>query len=323
MKVIQVAQFGGPEVLTVSESPDPAAGPGQVVVGVSAVDTLFVETQIRSGWGKEYFAPTLPYVPGGGVAGRVISVGAGVDAGWIGRAVAASTGTYGGYAEQVAVPVEALIPVPDGLGPREAAALVTDGVTALAVLDGAQLNPGEWVLVTAAAGGFGSLLVQLAHAAEAHVIGAARGERKLARVRDLGADVVVDYSEPGWSDQVSEVTGGRGADVVLDGAGGEIGRAAFEVTARGGRFSAHGAPSGGFAAVDPAEAERRDITVRGIQHVQLAPEDRRRLAARALAEAAAGRLRPSIGQTFPLTQAADAHAAIESRRVVGKTLLLV
>jgi NADPH2:quinone reductase len=122
---------------------------------------------------------------------------------------------------------------------------------------------------------------------------------------------------------VREAIGVKGPDVVFDGVGGQIGRAAFEVTARGGRFSAHGAPSGAFAEIDPQEAERRGVTVRGIQHVQLAPADAKRLAERALSEAAGGRIRPVVGQTFPLERAVDAHAAIEGRGVLGKTLLLV
>ncbi|WP_346268259.1 zinc-binding dehydrogenase [Streptomyces sp. SCUT-3] len=110
--------------------------------------------------------------------------------------------------------------------------------------------------------------------------------------------------------------------MVLDGVGGETGRAAFEVTASGGRFSAHGAPGGGFTAVDPDEAERRGVTVTGIEQVQFAQPDARRLVERALAEAAAGRIRPLVGQTFPLERAAEAHAVMEARGAVGKTLLL-
>jgi NADPH:quinone reductase len=325
MRVIQVERFGGPEVLVAAETPDPVAGPGQVVVGVSAADIGFVETQIRAGGFGDHFAVTLPYVPGHGVAGQVISVGEGVDAGWVGRRVAGYTGAQGGrggYAEQAALPADDLVPVPDGLGLREAAALLHDGVTALRVIEVTGVRDGEHVLVTAAAGGMGVLLVQLAHAAGAHVVGAARGKRKLDLVGEQGADVVVDYSEPGWTSLVREATGGTGADVVFDGAGGEIGQAAFAVTADGGRFSAHGAPSGGFAVLDPGERERRGVTVRGIEHLQLAPDDMRRMLARALSEAVAGRMRPVIGQTFPLERAADAHTAIEARAVVGRTLLL-
>src|SRR6266511_1915206 len=243
MRVVEVTRFGGPEVLVPTEAADPVAAPGQVVVDVSAADVLFVETRIRRGGGGRYFDVTPPYVPGGGVAGRVRSVGEGVDPGWVGRPVVTSTAERGGYAEQVAVPSEGLIPVPDGVDLREAAALLHDGNTAFGPLEGTGIEAGEWVLVT---------------------------------------------------------------------------------TARGGRFSAHGAASGGFAAIDPQEAERRGVTVRGIEQVRgAAPEIARRRLERALAEAAAGRIRPVIGQTFPLERAADAHAAIESRDVLGKTLLVI
>jgi NADPH2:quinone reductase len=322
VRVVEVARFGGPDVLKPTEAPDPVAGPGQVVVDVFVADVLFVETMVRRGWGREYFPVEPPYVPGDGVAGQVISVGKGVDPVWVGRKVVARTGERGGYAEQAAVAVRGLIPVPDGLGLREAAALIHDGNTAMALAEVVPIRSGEWVLVVAAAGGMGVLLLQLAHAAGAQVIGAARGKRKLDLATELGADVVVDYSEPDWAERVLEATGGAGPDVVFDGAGGEIGRAAFEVTARGGRFSAHGAPSGGFAMIDPHEAERRGITVNGIEQVRLSPTDALPLAERALSEAAAGRIRPIIGQTFPLERAADAHAAIEARHAVGKTLLL-
>ncbi len=323
MRVVQAMQFGSPEVLVTSEAPDPVAGPGQVVIGVSVAPVLMLDAQIRGGWGDEWFGVKPPYVPGAGVAGEVISAGENVDSGWIGRRVVADTGEGGGYAEQTVAPAEGLIPVPDRLGLPEAAALLHDGRTALGLAEAAQAQPGEWVLVTAAGGGLGVLLVQLAHAAGARVIGAARGKEKLDLAREFGTDAVVDYSEPGWPERVLEATGGAGADVVFDGVGGRIGGAAVEVTARGGRFSAHGAPSGGFAEIDPQEAQRRGVTVRGIEQVQFAPADAKRLAERALSEAAAGRIRPVIGQTFPLERAADAHAAIEARGVIGKTLLLI
>jgi NADPH:quinone reductase len=321
MRVMQVTHFGGPEVLVASDVPNPVAGPGQVVIAVAAVDVLFLETQIRQGWGGEYFTVDPPYVPGDGAAGEVISVGQGVDPGWVGRRVVAATGD-GGYAEQVEASADTLITVPDGLSLCEAAALLHDGRTALALVEGAQIRSGEWVLVLAAGGGLGALLVQLAHTAGAHVIGAARGQRKLDLVRELGADTVIDYTEVVWTEQVRQVTGGTGPDVVFDGAGGQIGRSAFEVTAPGGRFSAHGAASGGFADIDPSDAQRRGITVRGIEQAQLTPPDARRLTESVLADAAAGRIRPIIGQTFPLEQAAAAHTAIEARSVIGKTLLL-
>jgi len=325
MRVIEATQFGGPEVLVPVDAPDAVAGPGDVVVDVAVADTLFLDTQIRRGWGREHFSVQPPYVPGNGVAGIVRGVGEGVDPDWVGQRVVAHTGERGGhdgYVEQTVVRANALVPVPDALDLRDAAAVMHDGPTALGLVDNAAIRPREWVLVLAAGGGLGTLLVRLVHAAGGRVIGAARGRRKLDLVRRLGGDVVVDYSEPDWPERVRDATGGTGPDVVFDGVGGELGRAAFDITARGGRFSAHGVPSGGFTAIDPLEAERRRVTVRGIEQVQFAPADLKGMTERALSEAAAGRIAPIIGQTFPLEKAADAHTAIEAREVLGKTLLV-
>jgi NADPH:quinone reductase len=323
VRVVQATRFGGPEVLVPGEAPDPVAGPGQVVVDVSVAGITFVETQIRRGADKWHGRPALPYVPGGTVAGRVSSVGEGVDPSWSGRRVIADLGESGGFAERAVANVEDLIPVPEGLGLSEATALHTDGSTALGLVEGARILPGEWVLVEAAGGGVGTLLVQLARAAGARVVGAARGARKLDLVRDLGADAVVDYSDPDWAKRVREATGGAGPDAVFDGVGGEIGQAAFEVAADGGRFSVHGASSGEVTVIDPAQARRRGVEVIGIEQLFGFGPKMRGWAERVMSEAAAGRIRPIIGQTFPLERAAEAHAAIESRGALGKTLLLI
>ncbi|MEV6786785.1 zinc-binding dehydrogenase [Streptomyces sp. NPDC051098] len=321
MRAIRVDGYGGPEVLVPVERPDPVAGHGEVVVRAEAIDTIFVETQIRGGWG-EAFGITPPYVPGGAAAGIVVSTGPGVDPSWTGRRVLAGPGTRGTYAELVRTGVDRLVPVPDGLGPREAAALAHDGVTGIGIAEVAGMTPGDRVLVLGAAGGMGTLLVQLAHAAGARIVGAARGEQKLALVERLGADAVVDYTGDGWTDEVREAFGGRDVDVLLDGVGGELGARAFALVADGGRVSAHGASSGGFAELDEKSARARGITLRGIADVQFGPPDVVRLATKALAEAAAGRLRPVIAREFPLSRAADAHRAIEARSVPGKALLI-
>jgi NADPH2:quinone reductase len=323
VRAVQVTRFGGPEVLVVTEVPDPIAGPGEVVVTVSVADTLFLDTQLRRGWGGEYFPVRPPYIPGGGVAGTVARAGKDVDRGWIGRRVVALTGGGGGYAEEALAGADNLVVVPEGLDLGEAAALLHDGRTAFALLESIGVRVGEWVLVVAAGGALGILLVQLARAAGARVIGAARGAPKLDLAKRWGAELVVDYSERSWGARVRAATGGRGPDVVFDGTGGQLGREAFEITATGGRFSAHGASSGGFTPIDPDEARRRQVNVSGIERAQLSNEDGQRLTQRALREAATGRISPIIGQTFPLEKAAEAHAAIEARTVVGKTLLVV
>ena len=174
-------------------------------------------------------------------------------------------------------------------------------------------------MVEAAAGGVGTLLVQLARNAGARVVALAGQSRKLAIARDLGADLAVDYSRDGWDTQVRDAVGE--VDVVFDGVGGDIGLAAFGLLATGGRFCPFGMASGRFARVTPELAQARQVTIRA--GAAASPEELAALVRTALAEAAAGRLRPVIGQEFELAAAADAHAAIEARTTVGKTLLTV
>ncbi|MFD9453558.1 zinc-binding dehydrogenase [Streptomyces sp. NPDC059985] len=323
MRVTEVREFGGPEVLVAGEAPEPVAGPGQVLIAVAAVDTIFVETQVRGGWGREHFPLTLPYVPGGGITGTVRATGEGVDPAWACRRVAVSIGHTGGCAELAVAAADALVTVPDSVSLTDAAALVHDGVTAAKLLDNTALRAGEQVLIVGASGGMGTVLVQLAKAAGARVVGVARGDRKTSLVRGLGADAVIDAARPDWVEAARAALGGGGADVVLDGVGGEVGLTAFELVADGGRFSAHGAPTGGFAPVDPDAAATRGVRLLGIQDVQMSAEEHTDLVGLALRAAAEGTLRPVIGATFPLEHAAAAHEAIESRALVGKVVITV
>lgn len=322
MRVVRVIEFGGPEHLHVGEAPDPVADAGQVVIDVEVAGVTFVETQIRRGTDQWHELPHLPYVPGGLVAGLVTAVGAHVDPAWLGRSAIARTGETGGFAEQALAAAEDLFAVPDGLAPAEAITLHSDGGTAMGLVENADVQRGEWVLVEAAAGGVGTLLAQLARAAGARVVGAARGAPKLTVLRELGLEAVVDYSEADWPDAVLEATDGAGADVVFDGVGGHIGRAAFDVTARGGRFSVHGAASGEATRIDPAEALAREVEVIGIEQLREFGPHLTRWAETILERAQEGLVRPVIGQTFPLDRAADAHAAMENRTAVGKTLVI-
>lgn len=318
MRAVEVTKFGGPEVLVLRELPDPVAGPGQMVIDVAAVDVLFVDSRLRAGWGKEWFQLKPPYVPGNGVAGVVRSVGSDVDDAWIGRRVLAHTGEnggmtpIGGYAEQATAEVSDVEPVPDQLGLPEALTLLHDGPTVVLALSSANVQPGERVLVNAASGSLGTLLVPMLKAAGAVVIGAARGARKLDFIREWGADQAVDYSEPGWTDQVGEL------DVVFDGSGGDIGSAAYTLLRPGGRFLAYGSSAGEFPKTEPA---REGVTVVGILEMGK-NVDKRAALTEMLAKAAAGEITPLVGQTFPLDQVWAAHEAIETRQTVGKTLLL-
>ncbi|MDD7939277.1 zinc-binding dehydrogenase [Actinomycetospora lutea] len=312
MDVVQVERFGGPEVLRAATVADPSPGAGEAVIEVTASDVMFLDTLLRAGWGEDFFPVRPPYVPGSGVVGLVD-----------GRRVVADTKQdvggseipVGGYTSRAVVAESELIPVPAALTDQQAVALLHDGPTLQSLLS--DVGAPRRVLVAAAAGGAGVLLVQELAARGVHVVAAARGEAKTSLLRSLGVAEVVDYGSSSWTSRVAPV------DTVLDGAGGALGRAAFELVADGGRFVSYGTAGGEFAAPDPAVAARRGVTVGGLTDLpRLTRARRRALVERSPAEAAEGRYRPVIGQTFPLARAAQAHAAIAAREAVGKTLLV-
>ena len=319
MRAVVLSEFGAPSVLRLVEDwPDPKPGPGQVRVDVAYANITFVETQIRAGLPPSpAMAPTLPAVLGNGVGGVVGAVGAGVDPTLRGIRVVAGLAGRGGYAQRCVVPADRLIRVPDALGIDAAVALLADGRTALALMDTADVRPGETVLVEAAAGGVGSLLVQLATHAGARVVALAGGPRKVGVARELGADIGVDYLEPDWPAVVKAQVGT--VHVVFDGVGGQIGRDAFTLLADSGRYAGFGVASGSFAAI-PA-TDRPGIT--RLAFGPITPQRSIQLTRQVLDHAVDGTLHPVIGQRFRLDRAADAHTAIETRSTIGKTLLVV
>ncbi|HEY6481004.1 MAG TPA: zinc-binding dehydrogenase [Streptosporangiaceae bacterium] len=309
MRAVVIREFGPPGVLRLADVAEPAPGPGEVVVDVGLVSVTFVETQVRAGRPPNpAMLPVLPAILGNGVGGTVA-----------GRRVVASLGGTGGYAERAVAPAGQLLEVPDGVPLRDAVALLADGRTAMALIELAAPRAGDTVVVEAAAGGVGTLLVQLARNAGARVVALAGSDAKLAVARELGADVAVSYAQAGWEQRVRDAAGD--VDVVFDGVGGSIGSAAFGLLRPGGRFCPFGMASGGFAPVPPDLAAARRVSVLrgGI------PDAARRtaLTREALAQAAAGRIRPVIGQEHDLARADAAHAAIEARATTGKTLLTV
>lgn len=335
MRAIQVHEFGGPEVLTPEQVPAPSPSAGEVVVETAAANVMYLDTQLRSGWGQEHFSVQPPYIPGNGVAGQVAVVGDGVDPAWVGTEVITPTGSRDpstglaglpthGYAEQALAPSEGLIPLPAGVDTHTALALLHDGPTAISVSEAARITPGDWVLVTAATGGAGNLLVQLARNAGGRVIGAAGSQRKRELARELGAEATVDYTESDWVEQVRRVSGGDGPRVVIDGVGNQLGRWAFDSVAAGGRFVTYGATGGEFADVDPAAAQQRGVSVTTLFDLpNLDAASKGKVTTRALEQAAAGHLKPVIDQTLDLERASEAHTALAQRSTVGKTLLVV
>jgi NADPH2:quinone reductase len=293
VRVVRVRKFGPPEVPRLEEADEPRPQAGEVLVSVELAAVIFGDVIVRSG--RHPFE--LPYVPGFEVAGTDPE----------GRNVVATTvGNTGGYAEIARC--AQVYPVPPGLSPEHALAVFGAGHLANAMLD--VMGPADTVLITAAAGRLGSLLVQLAKARGATVVAAASGD-KLDAVSGLGADVLVDYRDPGWVGEVKAATGG-GADITLDAIGGALGAQALEATR--GRFGMYGFSSGSWT--DPGDRE----VVRPLQTIFAWPEARNRAGIEEILQKA-DQLVPLLAGTYPLEHAAEAHAALESRRTIGAVSL--
>jgi NADPH2:quinone reductase len=325
MHAVRLHAFGPPANLSYEQVDDPRPGPGQARIAVAAAGVHLIDTALRAGRAMGPLAlPDLPTIPGREVAGTVDALGPQVDEQWLGRRVVAHLGqASGGYAELAVRETDALHALPDGLADDAAVAMIGTGRTALAILEVAQPTAGDVVLVTAAAGGLGSLLVQAARNAGATVVGAAGGQAKVQHVARQGATVAVDYSAPGWSDTVREALDGREVTVALDGVGGALGRGALELLGPGGRLVLFGFSSGEPTRLSAGDLFSRGITASAAIGARIAqrPGGLRDLEQQALAAAADGRLVPVV-QRFGLADAAAAHEAIESRATVGKTVLV-
>jgi len=322
MRVVRVHEPGPPAVLKAEEADAPRPGPRQVVVSVERATVIYGDVLLRAG---RYPHP-MPYVPGFEIGGRVVAAGPEADPALVGQRVVATTpGQSGGYAESALADVTALHPVPDGLAVDRALAVFQAGALAVGILSAIRFRPGDTVLVTAAAGRIGSMLVQLAGAGgAAQVIGAAGGPEKLAAAREFGADAAVDYRHDGWVDEVKDLTAGRGADVVLDAVGGTIGTQALAATADGsGRFGPYGFTSGSWTPLDTFEVGRRGLTVTGVLGITFAKPaaELRADTEEALKAVGEGRLVPRVHAAYPLAEAARAHADLEERRTIGAVLL--
>ncbi|MGW3494654.1 zinc-binding dehydrogenase [Streptomyces sp. NPDC001020] len=322
MHAIRLHAFGPAENLTYEKVEDPEPGPGQVRIAVAAAGVHLMDAALREGETGPAPGPTrLPTIPGREVAGTVESLGAGVDGHWLGKRVVTHLGFVpGGYAELAVTDVGRLQETPPNLDPAQAVAMIGTGRTAMGILQFADLGPGSVVLIPAAAGGIGTLLVQYAVHAGATVIGLAGGARKAARVRENGADLAVDYTEPGWEEHLDAYRGRVTA--VFDGVGGTVARTAVGLLAPGGRHFVFGWSAEGIRNGEPYLVEGVSEQVLGPVMLRKAggPDPLRTLESRALAEAAAGRLAPAV-QRFPLAEAAAAHRALENRETIGKVVL--
>ncbi|WP_430478690.1 zinc-binding dehydrogenase [Streptomyces sp. P11-1] len=331
MHAVRLHAFGPAENLTYERIEDPVPGPGQVRIAVEAAGVHLLDTALREGQTGPYPAPAeLPTVPGREVAGTVESVGEGTDPGWLGKRVVAHIGMApGGYAELTVTEADKLHEIPAALGAAEAVAMIGTGRTTLGILGFTDLGPDSVAVVTAAAGGIGTLLVQYAKNAGATVIALAGGPAKAARAEANGADLALDYTLPDWPDRARAFLDAHGlwATVVFDSVGGATARSAVGLLGRGGQhivygWSGEGLHDGQPLTFTPEELAERGITSGSVLGPRMIERGGglRALETRALAEAAAGRLRPAV-QRYPLAEAAAAHRALETRGTVGKVVL--
>jgi NADPH:quinone reductase len=321
MKAIQVMQVGGPEAMEVAEVPIPQPAPGQALVKLSAAGVNFIDVYIREG---RYKAQT-PFILGQEGAGVVTAVGTGAKSVKVGDRVA-WTGLAGSYAEYAAMPVDRLVPVPDGVSERHAAAAMLQGMTAHYLShDTFPLKPGQTALVHAAAGGVGLLLVQMAHNIGARIIATVSTEAKAELARAAGADEVILYTQADFEAEAKRLTGGKGVDVVYD----SVGKTTFEkglnILRPRGMMVLFGGSSGAVSPFDPIALSQKGSLYLTRPALGSYVATRDELMARAgsvFGMIADGKLSLRIEHMYPLQDAQRAHRDLEGRKTTGKLLLI-
>ncbi|GEN79201.1 quinone oxidoreductase family protein [Actinotalea fermentans] len=327
MRVVQATRPGGPEVLAVVDLPDPSPEPEQVIVEVAAAGVNFIDTYRRSG---RYPVP-FPHVVGSEGAGTVVAVGSDVSSVAVGDAVAWVAGSEGSYAERARVLAEQVVPVPDGVAPDTAAALLLQGITAhYLVRSTFPVQPGQDVLVHAGAGGVGLLLTQLAVTAGARVITTVSTEEKEALSRAAGAAEVIRYDRmrdltSELPAAVRELTGGHGVHTVYDGVGASTFDASLASLRPRGALALFGGSSGAVPPFDPMRLESHGslfLSRPTIRHYTATRDELQWRASELFDAVLAGTLDVRVGARFPLGGAADAHRALEGRATTGKVLIV-
>jgi len=322
MHAIRFATTGSPDVLDLVELPDPQPGPGQILVRQAAIGVNYIDTYHRSG----LYPLKLPSGLGMEGAGEIVAAGEGVERFALGDRVAFASGPIGAYSDLHVVDASRAVGIPEGVDERTAAAALLKGMTAeFLLLRCRPLRAGEPVLIHAAAGGVGQILVQWARALGAEVIATAGSPAKADRVRALGAHHVILYGEQDVVAEVRRITGGAGVPVAYD----SVGASTFEGTlaslARRGTFVSFGNASGSPPAVDPARLMRMGslfFTRPTLGDYISTTTELDASAAAVFSRIGAGEISIQIGQTFPLSQARAAHEALESRQTVGSSLLI-
>lgn len=316
MKAIRIHEFGGTQNLRLDEINKPEPGPDDVLIKAAASGINYADTMLRQN--KYMFTPELPFVLGFEVAGAIEAVGVNVKNFQVGQRVLATI-RGGGYAEYAVANAQTVMPIPGDLDFGAATALLVQGLTAIALLE--DLQPSMTILIHAAAGGVGSLLVQIAKLRGATVIGTASNEGKLQKVVALGADHAINYTEADWTDHIMELTANKGADVIIEMVGGDIGRSNFKVLAVGGTMKVYGAASGEDFQISALNLLFKAQTVKGYNLNYESAENMHKFTGELIRMVAEKSLRIEVTE-FPLEQAADAHNALEGRKTTGKVILM-
>jgi NADPH:quinone reductase len=324
MFVSQVREFGDVDELRRTEVADPTPGTGEIVMAVEAAGVNRADVLFRSG--RYHRAPALPAVPGVEGAGTVLAVGPGVADVSVGDHVVGwgATGEPGFYAERAALPADHVLRVPAGVDAASAAALPTAWLSAWYCLHHlGDIQAGETVLVTAGASGVGSAAVQIAKDAGAVVIATASSPEKRAWVQNLGADTVLDHRPEHLPQEIADLTGGSGADVVLDIVGGATFGACLRAAARAGRVVALANVALEPSTIDTRDFYPRNVHIHGFQITDLMEHgwDPRPDLSSLLTALAEKRFTVNIDSTFPLSDAPEAHRRLSSRAVMGKVIL--
>ena len=321
-RAIVVRRHGGPEVLEAGEVDLPAPGPGEVLIRHGAIGVNFIDVYCRTGY---FPLLPLPGVPGMEAAGMVEAVGAGVGGLRPGDRVAYARPPVGAYSEARVMGAEMLVALPPDIDDRTAAASLLKGVSASFLLhEVARVGPGMTVLVHAAAGGIGQILVQWARALGARVIATAGGADKGALVRGLGAELVVDYARDDFAAAARDWTGGRGVDVVFDSAGATTIEGSLAALGVRGHLVSFGQAAGPVGPQDVDRLASRSLTVSrpNYAHYTDTPEALGRNVGRFFDVLRSGTVRLAPPRPYPLDRAADAHRDLEARRTMGALVLI-
>ena len=321
MKAIRVHAPGGPEALRLEDVPEPRPGPGEAVVRTEATGVNFIEVYQRKG----LYPLQTPFTPGAEGAGTVVAVGEGVATLRVGERVASET-LNGAYAELAKTKAERLVRLPDGVEGRVGASVMLQGITAHYLATSTYpIQRGDRCLIHAAAGGVGLLLCQIAKRRGAWVVGTTSTPEKAKFAREAGADEVILYTEQDFVAEVRRLTGGKGVQVVYDSVGKTTFDGSLDCLVPRGMMVLFGQSSGPVPPFDPQVLNRKGslyLTRPSIAHYTATPEELTARASELFSWIEAGWLQVHIDRTLPLGEASAAHAALESRRTVGKVLLV-